>query len=922
MPRTPLSVSSVFRSTRVHLACLSGVAALLAATGAASPALAEAQVQAQGDNFPPFEKAIEGLTKVNSNADGSGGYWDLYEDRKTGRMLAVLPKNYEGKLMMISCTVSGGDSQAGVMGPTIFAQWERIGDKLALVAPNLSVRTDGDQQAKDSIDQLFTGRVILSAPIVSMAPGDRPVIDFGTIATRQTSSFFGSAVYGSYGPSLYAIDSSLAKITKSKAFPENVLVEYQAPRRDGRIVRLTYGIQTLEGSKGFQPRKADARVGYFYSSHSDFAKPANEDVTERYINRWNLEKADPSMRLSPPKQPIVWYVEHTTPIKFRRYVRDGIAMWNKAFEAVGIVGAIEVYQQDSASGAHMDKDPEDARYNFFRWNASDQGYAIGPSRANPLTGEILDADVVWHQGLTRAVRGMYTNFSDDITEQSFSPEALAFFSEHPGWDPRVLLAEPARRAQILSQRALETEKATETQLGTAENPWTTWAADHANTSCKIGNMLSLDMSLADAALTLGVLDAGDSDLLEGLPEEYLGAMIRYISAHEVGHCLGLQHNMAASTIRTNAEINSEDFEGPTIGSVMDYVAANINAGPLTGTDLGNAQGAFATPEVGPYDMWAIAFGYGPADKVDEVLAQSAQPDHLYIAQTAMSVGSDPRNMTWDMGKDNLAFAEGRLALIRKIRERMLTDIVDEGESWAVARRRYNTTLGSQVQAMSIAAPYIGGSYSSNSFKGDTDATTPISDVPADEQRRALNLIMDCAFEDSAFGLTPELVRHMGKEYWWDDAGISELMADPSYTVHNLVAGVQGTGLSFIMNPTRLRRVYDNEFRAEGGDTLTLAEVVRTVTDRVWSELSEKQPAISSFRRSLQREHIERLTTLTLLRSSDPTLRTISTLAAAELRRIDDMAEKISSDDAYVAAHLSDARTRIARALDAAYVVGK
>lgn len=896
--------------------------AALTALGVA--AMAGTAVAAQQDDFPPFDKVTEGLTKVSSTADGSSGYWDLYEDRKTGRMLATLPKNYEGKLMMIACTVSGGDSQAGVMGPTIYAQWERIGNKLALVAPNTSVRTDGDQQAKDSIEQLFTGRVILSVPILAMAPGDRPVIDFGSIATRQTSRFFGSAVYGSYGPSLYAIDGSLAKITKSKSYPENVLVEYQAPRPDGQIVRLTYDVRALIGSKGYQPRKADPRVGYFYDSYSDYAKPAAEEVTSRLINRWNVEKADPSLKMSPPKQPIVWYIEHTTPVRFRRHVREGIEMWNKAFEAIGIAGAVEVYQQDSTTGAHMDKDPEDARYNFFRWNASEQGYAIGPSRTNPLTGEILDADVVWHQGLTRAVRGMYTNFADDITEQSFSPETLAFFAEHPDWDPRVLLAEPSRRAQILTQRAMEAEQANETDLGTRENPWTTWGADHSGNACKIGNMLSLDMSLADAALALGVLETGDSDLLEGLPEDYIGAMIKYISAHEVGHCLGLQHNMAASTIRTNAEVNAEGYTGATIGSVMDYVGANINAEP--GTDLGNAQGAFATPEVGPYDMWAIAYGYGPADKVEEVLAQSAQPDHLYISQAAMTFGSDPRNMTWDMGKDNLAFAEGRLALVRKIRERMLTDIVDEGESWAVARRRYNTTLGSQVQAISIAAPYIGGSLTSNSFKGDTDAPDPVADVPADEQRRALDLIMDCAFDDSAYGLTPELVRHMGKEYWWDNAGISELMADPSYTIHNLVAGVQGTALSYIMNPTRLGRVYDNEFRtADQDNPFTLHELMTAVTDRVWNDDSDDGDlSVSSFRRNLQREHAERLMTLSLLRSSNPSLRTIGTLATSELRRIEKAiaGAEGSEMDAYTRAHLEDVRSRINKALDAAYVVGR
>ncbi len=892
------------------------VSALGLVAGTATPASA---ASAMADDFAPFDKVVEGLNKVSTNADGTAGYWDLYEDREKGRMLAVLPKGFEGKLMMIACTVSGGDSQAGVMGPTIYAKWERIGDKLALVAPNFGVRTDGDRAAKESIENLFTGRVILSAQILSMAPGNRPVIDFGSIATRQTNRFFGSAVYGSYGPSLYGIDPSLAKITKSKAFPENVLVEYQAPRSDGQIVKVTFDIGALEGTPGFKPRKADPRVGYFYDAYSDYARPANADVTERYITRWNLEKADPNLKLSPPKQPIVWYIEHTTPVKFRRYVREGIEMWNKAYEAVGIVGAVEVYQQDSSTGAHMDKDPEDARYNFFRWNASEQGYAIGPSRAHPLTGEILDADVVWHQGLTRAIRSMYENFTDDLTLQTFSPDTLAFFAEHPDWDPRVLLAEPAKRAQILHKLALDTDQAATEPLGTRANPWTTMAANHANSACTIGNMLSLDISLADAALALGMLDAGDGEKLDGLPEEFIGQMIRYISAHEVGHCLGLQHNMAASTIRTNGEVNSEGFTGASVGSVMDYVSANINA------DFGPVQGPYATTEVGPYDMWAIAFGYGPESEVENVLKRSAEPDHLYIPQPAIGIGSDPRNQTWDMGKDNLTYAENRLALVQEIRSKLLTDIVDDGESWAVARRRYSTTVGSQLQAMSVASPYIGGSYASLSFKGDENAPEPITDVPADDQRRALNVIMDAAFEDDAFGLTPELVRHMGKEYWWDSAGINELMADPSLTVHNLVAGVQGTGLTMLMNPTTLRRVYDNEFRTQDQkDAFTLNELVTTVTNRVWRETGEQGVPTSSFRRSLQREHAERLMTLMLMRSGDPTMRTIGTLATSELRRIDGMAEKAlkANPDAYTKAHLEDVRTRIARSLDAAYVIGR
>jgi len=902
------------------------LAALVAVAGTTSVAIAQngEAAAAKKPDYPPFDKVSKDLTKVVSTTDGSSGLYDLYKDDKTGKLLAVLNAGYEKQLMMISCTISGGDPQAGVMGPTHYVKWEKIGKQLALVAPNLGVRTSGDKQAKDSVEQLYTGRVILSVPIVSMK-GSRPVIDFGAMATQQSGKFFGPAVFAGYGPSSGAVNARLAKLTKAKAFPENVIVEYQLPRASGQIIRLSYDVSALKGTPGYKPRKADSRVGYFYDFHEDYAKTANKDVTDRYISRWNIEKASDKLKISPPKQPLVWHIEHTTPVRFRRYVREGIELWNEAYREIGIDGALEVRQQDAETNSFMDIDPEDARYNFFRWNTSDQGYAIGPSRTNPLTGEILDADVVWHQGLTRAVSGMLSSLSEDLTEQTFSPETLAWLDANPDWDPRVRLASPEHQAQALAMRAVDAQGATEHELGENDHPWTRWASDQTNTSCKIGNMLSVDMSLAMTAISAGLLDGGDeSDMLDGLPEEFIGPMIRYITAHEVGHCLGLQHNMAASTIRTLEEINSEGYEGPTIGSVMDYCAPNINH------ELGEVQGPYATPTVGPYDHWAIAFGYGPEKDLEKVLSRVGEPDLIYVSQIAMSVGADPRNMTWDFGADNLQFAESRLSLAGDLRERLLADVVEKGEPWAVARRRFGALMGTHVQSLFIASNWIGGSFTNNDFKGDPGDRAPIEDVPAERQRKALNLIIDNSFEDDSLGFTPEIVRHLGKEYWWDPSGMNELMADPSVTVHDSVGGIQALALTLVMNPATLRRVYDNEYRTSGqDDVFTLSELVTTVTDSAWRELASPRGGtsgeVSSFRRNLQREHTERLITLALLdRTSSPSLRTIGTLATAELRRIDKMADNAlsSKTDPYTSAHLSDVRTRIAKALDAAYVIDR
>lgn len=878
-------------------------------------------------DYPPFAEVIEGLTKVVSTIDGAEPLYDLYTDKKTGRLLSTLPSDYEKQLLMIACTVSGGDPQAGVMGPTHYVKWRKINKQLALIEPNLFVRTDGDKQAEDSISDLYTGRVIVSTPILSMAPSGRPVIDLGALFTTQVGKFFGRSVWGAYGPSLGGLNTKLATLTKAKAFPENIIFEYEAPRTDGRIIRLTYSIGKLQGSKDYKPRKADPRVGYFYNWHQDFARSANKDVTDRYITRWNIQKADPKLSMSPPKEPVTWYIEHTTPVKFRRYIRDGILMWNQAFEEIGIVNAVEVYQQDATTKAHMEKDPEDARYNFFRWNASNQGYAIGPSRQNPMTGETLDADIVWHQGLTRALRGMLESLTEDLVEQTFSPETLAWFDKYPTWDPRIRLASPAKREQKMRQRALEAERAVTEDLSSQDHPWTHGLNDPTNAACRMGNMLALDFALVDAALMAGFLDTNEDELLDGLPEEYIGPMIRYIAAHEVGHTFGLQHNMAASSIHTLEEINTEGFEGPTVGSVMDYAAVNINH------ELGEVQGPFATPELGPYDKWAIAYGYGPQDKVDEVLSKVSEPENIYISQLAMAVGSDPRNMTWDLGADNLNFVESRTALSKKLRAKLVADLIKDGESWKTARDRLMTLLGVQLQSIFIASTWVGGSYINNDFKGDPGDRAPIGDVPAAQQRRALKFILDNSFEDEAFGFTPDLVRHLGREYWWDADAIGDLLDDPSFNVHDVAGAIQAISLTLTMNPTTLRRLYDNEFRTQGADdVLTLSEVVTTITDAAWRECGEasssgnysaKSPMISSFRRNLQHEHVGRLVDLALLEDSpSPALRTICSLARQELRRIDAMAKNAqdAKPDPYTSAHLADVRTRIGRALDAAYVI--
>ncbi|HCT46637.1 MAG TPA: hypothetical protein DF699_15635, partial [Phycisphaerales bacterium] len=156
--------------------------------------------------------------------------------------------------------------------------------------------------------------------------------------------------------------------------------------------------------------------------------------------------------MSPPKEPIVYYVEHTVPIRYRRWVREGIEQWNDAYRKIGIDGAIQVQYQDKATGANMDKDPEDVRYNFIRWISNDVSTAIGPSRVNPMTGEILDADVVLTDGWVRVFTYRWEDLLGTLATEGYAPSTLQWLEENPSWDPRLRLATPEQREQIIRER--------------------------------------------------------------------------------------------------------------------------------------------------------------------------------------------------------------------------------------------------------------------------------------------------------------------------------------------------------------------------------------------------------------------------------------------------------------------------------------
>jgi hypothetical protein len=194
--------------------------------------------------------------------------------------------------------------------------------------------------------------------------------------------------------------------------------------------------------------------------------------------------------------------------------------------------------------------------------------------------------------------------------------------------------------------------------------------------------------------------------------------------------------------------------------------------------------------------------------------------------------------------------------------------------------------------------------------------------------------MNNAFQDSAFGLTPDLLSKMTVDKWWDEGGMATIFNDETWNVHDTVNGIQVSAMTMLLNPTTLRRVYDNEMRiASGEDTVTLPEVIYGVSDAVWTELDSKpgksftarEPMISSLRRNLQAAHVERMIDMTMPSSMlGAAARPVSNLAVYKLKelktKIDGLVGNGSSRlDPYTVAHLSEASTRIGKALEAEYI---
>ncbi len=576
-------------------------------------------------------------TKSSSSSSGEKSYADVVKDfstidgmikmhRKGNKLLAELSSSDLNKDYIVLISIAKGIGRGPILGGMTWGfgddwiwQFRKSDDRIHVVRRNVRFKAEkGDPQAR-AVGLAFTDSVLFSLPILTTSPSGAHVVD-------MTSIFMGDLpqISSTLPGFTFSSDKSTWAEGFPKGFPHNIELEVAATYASsgkmdldsvadsrGATIHVHYSISALPET-GYKPRLADDRVGYFLTVVKDWTHESDDDRFIRYINRWDLQKADPDAKLSPPKKPITFWLEKTIPYAYRKPIREGIEEWNKAFEHAGFVNAIEVRQQQDKD----DWDPEDIRYNTFRWITASAGFAMGPSRVNPHNGQILDADVIFDADFLQFWKREYENFTEEgIAAMTGGPLDLQSYQE-----------------QIRTQ-----------------------GADSA-IRCELHHGLAREFALGAAVMAGRKSNPEDLDRLvtQGLKE---------VTMHEIGHTLGLRHNFKASTMLSLADLNDTKKTGQVglSASVMDYNPTNISPKDVP-------QGDYFSTTIGPYDIWAIEYGYKPLSggtegevkELQKIAARAGEAELAYATdEDTRGIDPDPLANRFDMGKDPVEYAKQR-----------------------------------------------------------------------------------------------------------------------------------------------------------------------------------------------------------------------------------------------------------------------
>ena len=753
------------------------------------------------------EKSFKELTKQSRLIEG---LFDIYQDTISGKIQMIIREDQLNKDYIYGSQIADGVVRtAGFRGQykdEKILNFKKFFNKIEISAVNSNFYFDENNPLSKSKDANISNSLISSIEIKYFDKKkntyliDADGLFISELLTRikiPTNPFQYNRSF-----QLGRFDRGKSKIENIKNYPKNLNVKtnyvYNNPNvgssgsdavEDSRYVSIkTFHTIVEMPDDDYQIRLDDQRVGYFLTQVDNLTDPGTTNYRD-LINRWKLIKKDPSLEISEPVKPIIWWIENSTPIEWRETIKEAVLQWNPAFEKAGFKNAIEVkIQPDDA-----DWDAGDIRYNVLRWTSSPEppfgGY--GPSMVNPKTGEIIAADIMLE---------------------------FVFFTNRVFYD------------KLYSNVAaiMDTNNYNHTH-------------DHDNFVCSAGSILHDNINFGRTFIALN----GDDYDLEDLERQSM----MYLIMHEVGHTLGLNHNMKSSSIHTVSELyDGNKLKGKAIsGSVMDYPALNLNPNP-------KIKSPYADSSVGHYGKWAIEFGYNPFNSEkerNEILSRSTEPllifgndaDILYSTR-----GIDPRVQTNDMSSDPISYSIDRMNLVNDLFDDILDKFQMPGNTYEDLRRAFFNLNSQYTGAASTISKFIGGVYVERSVIGQKGSKKPYSPVSYRDQKRAFKALDEYIFSSDNYKIPSDIFNYLARQR----RGFEFFSGPEDPKIHDLILSNQARILSQLMAPNTLQRLKDSELY---GNKYKLSEFMTDINNSIFSDIKGN---IDSFRQNLQIVYTKRL----------------------------------------------------------------